>query len=35
MSRRAIECLGGKITVGASTLGGATSEIILPFTQAK
>ncbi|WP_439870367.1 ATP-binding protein [Pseudomonas syringae] len=35
ISRRAIECQGGTITVGASTLGGARFEIILPCTQAK
>lgn len=35
ISRRAIECQGGKIAVGTSTLGGARFEIILPCIQAK
>uniref|UniRef100_UPI001F11CCDF sensor histidine kinase n=1 Tax=Pseudomonas viridiflava TaxID=33069 RepID=UPI001F11CCDF len=33
ISRRAIECQGGSITVSASPLGGAKFEIRLPGTQ--
>ncbi len=33
ISRRSIECQGGNITVGSSTLGGASFEIFLPFAN--
>jgi len=35
ISRRAIECQGGKISVGVSPLGGARFDITLPLTQSE
>lgn len=34
ISRRAVECQGGKVSVGSSALGGARFEIFLPFAKA-